>query len=59
MIDVGLRVWDATPLVVILGEAGGGLTDWSGQLVAREGNALAANDAMARILPSFLRTGSS
>ncbi len=54
MLDVGLRPWDALPLVPILREAGGGLHDWAGRPDPSEGDAVAVcpgvRDEILRLL---------
>lgn len=47
MIDPVLSPWDAASVMVIVEEAGGVFTDWSGARTAFGGNAIATNAALA------------
>ena len=43
MIDVGLKVWDAAPLLPVLEEAGGRFTDWAGARTIRSEDFVGSN----------------
>jgi histidinol-phosphatase len=43
MVDPGMAIWDAAPLLPILEEAGGTFTDWRGERTAEGGNGVATN----------------
>ena len=47
MVDGVLGVWDATPFLPIIEEAGGAFTDWYGARTASAGSAVATNRALA------------
>jgi histidinol phosphatase-like enzyme (inositol monophosphatase family) len=47
MVDPAMSPWDAAALLVIVEEAGGVFTDWSGQHTAFGGNAIATNAFVA------------
>ena len=47
MVDTRLSPWDAAPLVPIVEEAGGVLTDWEGRRMAYGDSAIATNAALA------------
>ena len=48
MVDPKLSAWDSAPVLVIVEEAGGVFTDWSGQRTAAGGSAIATNAGVAR-----------
>ncbi|MFZ0891988.1 MAG: inositol monophosphatase family protein [Thermoplasmata archaeon] len=56
MIDSGVQIWDAAPLLPILEESGGWFTDWTGTPTILGKNAVGTNgrlhDAILRILRS-------
>lgn len=43
MIDYGLNPWDIAPMHVIIGEAGGRISDWDAQPLPMSGNTLTTN----------------
>jgi len=47
MVDGVLGIWDATPFLPIIEEAGGMFTDWHGARTASGGSAIASNRALA------------
>lgn len=47
MVDPALSPWDAASVLVIVEEAGGSFTDWTGACTAFGGNAIATNAAVA------------
>lgn len=47
MVDPGLALWDAGPLLPILEEAGGTFTDWKGNATVHGGNGVATNGRLA------------
>ena len=46
MIDPGLNLWDIAPMLVIISEAGGQITQWNGSNAAEAGDWLATNGAI-------------
>jgi histidinol-phosphatase len=48
MIDPIMNLWDAAPLLPIIEEAGGHLSDWKGNATVRAGEALATNGLVNR-----------
>lgn len=54
MVDPGLALWDAGPLLPILQEAGGTFTDWSGKATVRGGNGVATNGRLAETVLEVL-----
>jgi histidinol-phosphatase len=55
MIDAGVQVWDAAPLLPILEEAGGRFTDWSGVSTIYGKNAVASNGRLHEPMLKILR----
>jgi fructose-1,6-bisphosphatase/inositol monophosphatase family enzyme len=54
-VDMGLQPWDVAPFQVILEEAGGSLTDWSGQATIYSERVVASNGLLHRPLLALLR----
>jgi histidinol phosphatase-like enzyme (inositol monophosphatase family) len=54
MVDGILSIWDAAPLLPIIEEAGGVLTDWSGARTPFGGSAVATNGALATSVREML-----
>jgi histidinol phosphatase-like enzyme (inositol monophosphatase family) len=54
MVDDRMRPWDAAPLLPIVTEAGGALTDWRGRATAFGGDTIATNGALAALVRSVL-----
>lgn len=52
MLDPAMSVWDCAPLQVIIEEAGGVFTDWSGRRTIHGGSAISTN---ARLRPEVMR----
>ena len=57
MIDPGLNLWDIAPMLVIVPEAGGRITQWNGSSNASSGDWLASNGAIHDELLTRLRGG--
>jgi histidinol-phosphatase len=57
MVDDRLSSWDAGPLVPIIEEAGGVLTDWQGRRQDFPGDAIATNAALAAVVRQTLGVG--
>ena len=57
MIDPGLNLWDIAPMLVVIPEAGGRITQWNGAATAGAGDWLATNGAVHDQILSRLRTG--
>ena len=55
MIDPGLNLWDIAPMLVIVPEAGGRITQWNGSTTASAGDWLASNGAIHDELLTHLR----
>jgi len=55
MIDTGLAVWDAAPLLPILAEAGGRFTDWNGRATIRGGDGIGSNGRLHEQVLALLR----
>jgi histidinol phosphatase-like enzyme (inositol monophosphatase family) len=55
MVDPGLALWDAAPLLPILEEAGGAFTDWTGRATVRGGNGIAGNGRLAEAALDLVR----
>jgi len=55
MLDPAMSIWDAAPLKVIVEEAGGVFTDWSGTPSIYSGNAISTNAALHGIVMEMLR----
>jgi histidinol-phosphatase len=56
MVDPVMQIWDCAPFGVILPEAGGTFTDWTGKPTIHGGNSIATNgilldDVMKLVLP--------
>jgi histidinol phosphatase-like enzyme (inositol monophosphatase family) len=47
MVDPVLHLWDAAPLLPIVEEAGGVMTDWAGERAIGSGSAISTNAALA------------
>jgi histidinol phosphatase-like enzyme (inositol monophosphatase family) len=58
MVDGILSPWDAAPFLPIIEEAGGVLTNWTGERTAFGGDAIASNAALATTARSLLGAGS-
>ncbi|WP_420639422.1 inositol monophosphatase family protein [Candidatus Poriferisocius sp.] len=54
MVDPGLNLWDIAPMLVVIPEAGGRITTWSGGTDAGAGDWLATNGALHSELLSLL-----
>jgi histidinol phosphatase-like enzyme (inositol monophosphatase family) len=54
MVDDIMNPWDSAPLLCLLEEAGGVLTDWSGWRTGFGGNAIATNRALATTIRTAL-----
>ena len=57
MLDAGLSLWDVAPMLVIVPEAGGVLTDYAGTPDPRAGDVVATNDHLHDITLSLLAAG--
>ncbi len=55
MLDPAMSVWDAAPLKVIVEEAGGIFTDWSGVPTIHSGSAISTNAAVRESAMELLR----
>ncbi len=55
MVDPRLSPWDAAPLPVILEEAGGRFTDWTGEVTLHGGNGVATNGVLHELALAGLR----
>ncbi|WP_419924538.1 inositol monophosphatase family protein [Candidatus Poriferisocius sp.] len=56
MIDPGLNLWDIAPMLVIIPESGGQITQWNGATTAEAGDWLATNGAIHDQLLNRLRS---
>jgi histidinol-phosphatase len=54
MVDAGLSLWDIAPMLPLVEEAGGRLTDWTGARTIRSRNYLASNGKIHRPLLRLL-----
>lgn len=54
MVDDRMNPWDSAPLLPIITEAGGSLTDWRGQPTAFGGDTIATNAALAQLARGIL-----
>jgi histidinol-phosphatase len=57
MVDPVVKPWDAAPMIPILQEAGGTLTDWTGQPNIYTGNAVATNGLIYEEAMGIIRKG--
>ena len=57
MIDPGLNVWDIAPMLVIIPEAGGRITQWNGTNTPSAGDWLATNGNFHEELRTLLNNG--
>ena len=57
MIDPGLNLWDIAPMLVIIPESGGQITQWTGQSTPGPGNWLATNAQFHEELRTLLNNG--
>lgn len=55
MLDPGMAVWDCAPLKVIIEEAGGIFTDWSGNATIHGGSAISTNAPLRDEVMEVLR----
>ena len=55
MIDPGLNLWDIAPMLVVIPESGGHISQWNGSTTASAGDWLATNGAIHHQLISRLR----
>ncbi|MDE0117415.1 MAG: hypothetical protein OXT07_12440 [bacterium] len=55
MIDPGLNLWDIAPMMVIVPEAGGQITQWSGSTTPEAGHWLATNGTIHEELRALLQ----
>lgn len=54
MVEVGISIWDAAALVVLVEEAGGRITDFEGRRIFDGGTTLATNGALHEVVRSML-----
>lgn len=54
MVEVGISIWDAAALVVLVEEAGGRITDFEGRRIFDGGTTLATNGALHEAVRSML-----
>ena len=61
VVEAGLKSWDVEAAVPVLEGAGGGVTDWTGRPIGREGGqmALAGDPACLESALEFLRPAAS
>jgi histidinol-phosphatase len=55
MVDAGLKLWDIAPMVPILAEAGGRLTDWNGATTVASEDYVASNGRLHDALLDLVR----
>ncbi len=55
MIDAGVQLWDAAPLLPILEEAGGRFSDWNGSRTIHGKNAIGSNGRLHEAVLDILR----